>query len=168
MRSFATLAVTVSLTVGTMSFGSAAHAQEAVAASSNIDALFTDADPKLDANKKAAWHIMKDLLGAGHWELADRYLTERYIQHNPNVASGRKAVVAFFEGLGTKAKPIPEHLSAPVIQVIAQGDYVVVVTVSRLPMPGDPSKTYTTSWFDMWRFVDGKADEHWDNAPLMR
>ena len=23
-------------------------------------------------------------------------------------------------------------------------------------------KTYTTTWFDMWRFVDGKADEHWD------
>jgi len=23
---------------------------------------------------------------------------------------------------------------------------------------------YTTTWFDMWRFVDGKADEHWDPA----
>ena len=21
-------------------------------------------------------------------------------------------------------------------------------------------------WFDMWRFVDGKADEHWDPATL--
>ncbi|MBO9170787.1 hypothetical protein [Rhizobium sp. L245/93] len=28
----------------------------------------------------------------------------------------------------------------------------------------DPSKSYTTTWFDSWRFVDGKADEHWDPA----
>jgi predicted SnoaL-like aldol condensation-catalyzing enzyme len=21
---------------------------------------------------------------------------------------------------------------------------------------------YSTTWFDTWRFVDGKADEHWD------
>lgn len=25
-----------------------------------------------------------------------------------------------------------------------------------------PLKTYTTTWFDQWRFVDGKAAEHWD------
>jgi len=30
--------------------------------------------------------------------------------------------------------------------------------------PKDPSKSYTTTWFDMWRFKDGKADEHWDSA----
>jgi len=23
---------------------------------------------------------------------------------------------------------------------------------------------YTSTWFDMWRFVDSKADEHWDPA----
>ena len=23
---------------------------------------------------------------------------------------------------------------------------------------------YTTTWFDMWRIKDGKADEHWDPA----
>ena len=25
-------------------------------------------------------------------------------------------------------------------------------------------KDATTTWFDMWRFKDGKADEHWDPA----
>jgi len=25
---------------------------------------------------------------------------------------------------------------------------------------------YTTTWFDTWRFVDGKADEHWDPQAL--
>ena len=33
--------------------------------------------------------------------------------------------------------------------------------------PCDPARTYTTTWFDMWRFKDGKADEHWDPATLM-
>jgi predicted SnoaL-like aldol condensation-catalyzing enzyme len=47
---------------------------------------------------------------------------------------------------------------------VAEGDYVIVVTPREMKDPKDPSKTYTTSWFDMWRFVDGKADEHWDGA----
>src|SRR5437773_10573040 len=69
------------------------HAQEAVVGASDPDALFHSSDPKLNTNKQVAYHIVKDLLEAGHWELADKYLTERYIQHNPNAASGRAGVV---------------------------------------------------------------------------
>ena len=58
-------------------------------------------------------------------------------------------------------------IAAQRFRVHAEGDLVVVVTVATLPRPDDPSRTYTTSWFDMWRFVDGKADEHWDGATLM-
>ena len=43
-------------------------------------------------------------------------------------------------------------------------DMVTVVIPRERADPKDPSKTYTTSWFDMWRFVGGKADEHWDPA----
>jgi len=42
-----------------------------------------------------------------------------------------------------------------------------VLTPRTLKDPRDPDKTYTTSWFDTWRFVDGKADEHWDPAAIM-
>src|SRR2546428_1140187 len=72
------------------------HAQAPVVGASDPDALFHSSDPKLNANEQAAYHIVKDLLEAGHWELADKYLTERYIQHNPNAASGRVGVVKFF------------------------------------------------------------------------
>jgi predicted SnoaL-like aldol condensation-catalyzing enzyme len=146
----------------------ALHAQEPVTAAPNQDALFTDTDPKLHRNKQAAYHIVKDLLEAGHWEQADKWLTERYIQHNPLAASGRDAVVKFFtEVLKVKPKPIPEKLqTTKVVAVVAEDDYVVVAFVRELPHPQDPSKTYTTTWFDMWRFVDGKADEHWDGATL--
>lgn len=145
----------------------AVHAQEAVVAAPNVDALFTDKNKKLHANKQVVYHIMKDLLEAGHWDKAGLYLTERYIQHNPNVPSGRAGVVTFFKDIvGVKPKPIPAKLSTPVVQVIAQGDYVIVSLVSTLPHPKEAGKTYTTTWFDMFRIKDGKADEHWDSSPI--
>src|SRR5437660_12807383 len=72
------------------------HAQEPVVGARDPDALFHSSDPKLNTNKQVAYHIVRDLLEAGHWELADKYLTERYIQHNLNAASVRNAVVKFF------------------------------------------------------------------------
>lgn len=142
-----------------------ASAQEAVVAAVDKEALFTSSDPKLHANKQVAYHIMRDLLEAGHWDKADLYLTERYIQHNPNVASGRDPVVKFFtEVLKVEKKPIPDKLSTPVAFVTAEGDLVTVGIVREEKDPKDPSKTYTTTWYDTWRIVDGKADEHWDSA----
>jgi predicted SnoaL-like aldol condensation-catalyzing enzyme len=142
-----------------------APAQEPVTGAADAEALFTSPDPKLHRNKQAAYHIVRDLLEAGHWELADQWLTERYIQHNPNAASGRAAVVDFFtKVLKVKPKPIPARLTQKVVSVVAEGDYVVVITPRIVKDPKDPTRTYTTGWFDMWRFVDGKADEHWDGA----
>ena len=146
---------------------SAASAQEAVVVASDPDALFTSTDPKLNANKQAAYHIFKDMLEAGHWDEAETYFTPAYIQHNPSIKSGRDGVVAFFtQVLKIQPKPIPEKMGAQVVSVTAEGDIVSVATVRTLKNPADPSKTYTTTWFDMWRFVDGKANEHWDNATL--
>ena len=142
-----------------------ARAQDPVVGASDADALFHSSDPKLDRNKQAAYHIEKDLLEAGHWEMADQWLTERYIQHNPNAASGRAGVVDYFtKVLKVQPKPIAAKLARPVVAVIAEGDYVVVITPRELQDPKDPSRKYTTSWFDMWRFSNGKADEHWDGA----
>ncbi len=140
-------------------------AQEAVVAAADKEALFTSTDPQLHANKQVVYHIMRDLLEANNWDLAPLYLTERYIQHNPLIASGRDTVVKFFtEVLKVSATPIPEKLSTPVVFVTAEGDLVTVATVRTEKDPADPSKTYTTTWYDTWRIVDGKADEHWDAA----
>lgn len=48
--------------------------------------------------------------------------------------------------------------------MVAEGDYVIVVAPRTLKDPDSPGKNHTIAWFDMWRFVDGKADEHWDGA----
>jgi predicted SnoaL-like aldol condensation-catalyzing enzyme len=134
------------------------------------DALFTDTDPKLHRNKQAAYHIVKELLECNHWQDAHMWLTDRYIQHNPMAASGLAGVVDFFTNTLNRQPtvPCPEKLQkTKVVAVLAQGDYVTVVFPREYPLPGgQEGETYTTTWFDMWRFVDGKADEHWDPAQL--
>jgi len=135
-----------------------ASAQEPVKAAPDVDALFKDKDKKLNANKQVAYHIEKDLLQCNHWDEADKWLTPEYVQHNPLVTSGRDNVVKFF---GSRPKAATcDKLTAPVVSVLADGDLVTVVTVAnRKDSKGNP---YTTTWFDMWRIKDGKADEHWD------
>jgi predicted SnoaL-like aldol condensation-catalyzing enzyme len=151
------------VTIGLLFCGASVYAQDPVTGASDPDALFVSQDPKLNANKQVAYHIIKDLIEAGHWERADRYLTERYIQHNPLAASGRQGVVKFFtEVVKAKPVPIPEKMKSKIVAVVAESDLVTVAYVRELKDPKDPAKTYTTTWFDMWRFKNGKADEHWD------
>ncbi len=139
-------------------------AQEPVVGVANPEALFTDKDPVLHKNKQAALRIMRELLQCNHWSDAGNWLTERYVQHNPNAASGLKPVQAYF---GNRPRAATcDKLTTPVIAVLAEGDLVAVMIGRTLKHPTDPTKTYSTSWFDMWRFVDGKADEHWDAAEL--
>ena len=131
--------------------------------------LFTDKDPVLHKNKQAAMHIVIDLLAYGHWNEADKWLTERYIQHNPGFASGRDTVVRAFgaRGAGRPIPTDPKEWSTKIVAVTTQGnDIVCVASVSTRPDPRTPGQTYTTTHFDMWRFVDGKADEHWDEGQI--
>ena len=57
-------------------------------------------------------------------------------------------------------------LTTPVVAVMADDDYVTVLISRSYPDPRAAGKTYSTSWFDTWRFVNGKADEHWDPAMI--
>jgi predicted SnoaL-like aldol condensation-catalyzing enzyme len=141
-------------------------AQAPVVGSDDPESLFTSKDPKLNRNKQAAMHIMRDLLEAGHWSEASKWLTEKYIQHNPNVQSGLQPVLKFFANRPQGPIPGPKEWKTKVVAVVAEGDYVTVAVRRELPDPRNPGQTYTTTWFDMWRFVDGKADEHWDYGTI--
>jgi predicted SnoaL-like aldol condensation-catalyzing enzyme len=49
-----------------------------------------------------------------------------------------------------------------VISIVAQGDLVVISFVQdNKDSKGQP---YKTTWFDMFRILDGKIAEHWDSA----
>ena len=129
--------------------------------------LFTDKDPVLNRNKQAAMHIVFDLLAYGHWSEADTWLTERYIQHNPGFGSGRAPIMAAFGKAAPKQIPAStKDWNPKIVAVLAQGDLVAVMNRVERPDPRNPGQTYTTTHYDMWRFVDGKADEHWDEGAI--
>ena len=131
----------------------------------NPEALFTSKDPKLNRNKQAALHIEKDLLESHHWDEANKWLTDKYIQHNPQAASGLPGVVHLFRDvLKQPVLPIQNPTKVEIVAVQAEGDYVTVETVRHLK--DSTGQAYTSTWFDTWRFVDGKADEHWDPATV--
>ena len=148
----------ISLIIATLFASALAPGQEPVKPATDVESLFKDRSPKLNEIKQVAYRIERDLLQCNHWDEADKWLSERYIQHNPLVASGRAGVVKFF---GSRPKATTcDKLNAPVVAVLADGDLVTVVTVAnRKDSKGEP---YTTTWFDIWRIKDGKADEHWD------
>jgi predicted SnoaL-like aldol condensation-catalyzing enzyme len=159
-------------------------AQEPVVGVDDPESLFKDSDAALNRNKQAALHIMRELLQCGQWDRAGEWLTDAYHQHNPNAASGLKGVVYFFTQVAkVKRTDNCGKLTSPVVAVMADDDYVTVMTPRHLPRPGSQceqqmrkppaergkcadNEMYYTTWFDTWRFVDGKADEHWDPATL--
>ncbi|MFO1389988.1 nuclear transport factor 2 family protein [Cellvibrio sp.] len=136
-------------------------AQVAVTANSDHAAMLASKDPKLAANKKLVYDFWREVFEGGHLELAPQYMTETYIQHNPTVATGRKAFVDFF-GQFKKPQAIADKVKAPLVSITAEGDIVTLTFVREQKDPKDPTKTYTTTWFDMFRIEDGKIAEHWD------
>jgi predicted SnoaL-like aldol condensation-catalyzing enzyme len=143
-------------------------AQEPVVGVDDPESLFEDEDPVLHRNKQAALHIMRELLQCNQWDRAGEWITDRYIQHNPNAESGLEGVVYFFtEVMRREPTQDCDELTTPIVAVVAEDDYVTVVLPREYPDPRNPGEMYSTTWFDMWRFVDGKADEHWDPATIM-
>ena len=144
-------------------FANKTFAQLPVVPLANQKILLQSNDPKLAANKKLVYDCWREILEAGHLELVDKYLAENYMQHNPNVATGRKGFVELFSKFA-KPQPIVDTIKSPVVAIVAEGDLVVISFASKLPEPTDSTKTYTTTWFDMFRIEDGKLAEHWDGA----
>ncbi|MDC7827450.1 ester cyclase [Pseudomonas sp. BLCC-B13] len=139
----------------------AARAQVPVQANPNHEELLASADPRLAANKRLVYDFFREVIEGGHMELAEKYLAESYIQHNPTVPTGRAGFVEVFSKFA-KPKTIEAKMKSPVVSIIAEGNLVVLSFVKEYNDPADPTKKYTTTWFDMLRIEDGKLAEHWD------
>jgi len=120
-------------------------------------------DPKLAKNKKIVYDFWRSVLEGGHLELAPQYMMETYIQHNPNVPTGRQGFIDFFSKFA-KARPIVDTIQGPLIAIVAEGDRVVLSFKAVNRDPKDSTKTYTTTSFEMLRVENGKVAEHWDSA----
>jgi predicted SnoaL-like aldol condensation-catalyzing enzyme len=119
--------------------------------------------PQEQKNLEIANIEFKDILQYGHVELAEKVMAPGYIQHNPNVPTGRAAFVEFFSKI-RKPEPIkPEWKNKPTLTIVS-GPYVFYMFKRMEKDPDDPAKTYPAYWFDMVRVDNGLIQEHWDAA----
>lgn len=141
-----------------------AQAQIPVQGNSNHELLLASPDPRAAQNKRLVYDFWRQVFEAGHMELAEKYMAESYIQHNPNVPTGRAAFMDFFSRF-VKPKPIEPRVKGNLVAIVAEGDLVILSFVREAADPKDTTKKYTTTWFDMFRIEGEKIAEHWDAAP---
>jgi predicted SnoaL-like aldol condensation-catalyzing enzyme len=141
----------------------AARAQVPVQGNPNHEQMLASTDPKLAANKRLVYDFWREVFEAAQMERAEVYMAETYIQHNPNVPTGRAAFIELFSKI-KKPKPIEPRVAAPLVSITAEGDVVVLAFAREATDPKDAARKYTTTWFDMFRIENGKIAEHWDPA----
>ncbi|HUN74127.1 MAG TPA: nuclear transport factor 2 family protein [Steroidobacteraceae bacterium] len=143
-----------------------AHAQIAPVAAPDQLAMLRSADPTLARNKRFVFDFWRIVFEGGHMDQAPKYMAETYIQHNPNVQSGRAAFIRVI-GKARPPKPIADRIKVPVISITAERDIVTVATVRKVRDLKHPAHIYYMTWFDMFRIDDhGLIAEHWDPSEL--
>jgi predicted SnoaL-like aldol condensation-catalyzing enzyme len=105
----------------------------------------------------------REVVESRHTELAVNYAAEDFIQHNPNIPTGRAALLKFFQSLGPAINPIPDQLIHPPVVDGAKGDFVWLVFEHEGKDPKNPAQLIYGYSFDLLRIQNGKIQEHWDS-----
>jgi len=127
--------------------------------------LLESDSPKLAANKRIAYDIYRIVMAAQLDQLG-KYVSKDLINHNPNEASGFDGLKEYIrQNMGSKPRPMQDTLKG-LVSIFAEGDMVIMAFARNYDNPNKPGEKYTTTWFDMFRIVDGLMVEHWDGAKI--
>ena len=101
-------------------------------------------------NKALVLEAFDALFNKRNYSFAERFWSDRYIQHSAHIAPGR-------DGLFNLIRTLPDSLKYENHLVLAEGDYVIAH--GRFSGHGRPA-----AWIaaDVVRMEDGKLAEHWD------
>jgi predicted SnoaL-like aldol condensation-catalyzing enzyme len=107
---------------------------------------------KTEANKAIARAMVEDILmGKNPDKITDYISSEKYHQHNPDIKDGLSGIVEAVEYLTSKNNMFQY---TKIHKVLGEGDFVL--TVSEGQWNGT-----TNIFYDLLRFEDGRAVEHW-------
>ena len=103
-----------------------------------------------EENKKLVLEAFDTLFNKRDYAAAERYWSDRYIQHSAHIAPGR-------DGLFNLIRALPDTLRYENQLIIAEGDYVI----AHGRFSGNAR---SAAWIaaDVVRMEEGKLAEHWD------
>ena len=103
-----------------------------------------------EQNKARVLEAFDTLFNRRDYGAAERFWSDRYIQHSAHIAPGR-------DGLLNLVRTLPDTLKYENQLIVAEGDYVIAH--GRFSGSGRPA-----AWIaaDIVRIEDGKLTEHWD------
>ncbi len=107
-------------------------------------------DSNAEKNKALALEAFDTLFNQRDYAAAEKFWSQRYVQHSAHIAPGR-------EGLFNLIKSLPPTLKYEPGTIVAEGDFVIVH--GRFSNFGLP-----VNWIaaDIVRMKDGILVEHWD------
>jgi predicted SnoaL-like aldol condensation-catalyzing enzyme len=106
--------------------------------------------PTPEQNKALVLEAFDTLFNRRDYDAAERFWSDRYIQHSAHIAPGR-------DGLFNLIRTLPDTLKYENQLIVAEGDYVIAH--GRFSGNGRPA-----AWIaaDIVRMEEGKLAEHWD------
>jgi predicted SnoaL-like aldol condensation-catalyzing enzyme len=103
-----------------------------------------------EQNKALVLEAFDTLFNTRDYHAAERFWSERYLQHSAHIAPGR-------DGLFNLIRTLPATLKYENQLIVAEGDYVIAH--GRFSGHGRPAAWVAA---DIVRIEDGRLAEHWD------